>query len=113
MVVCPKNVLRLHGDVKKPQLTLSSFISLIVHGHFQDDKPLCEGLMDSHQFLRLSRNFTEMTTLFGGGLLLLFIHWFPFHVTVISILKVNVQLISTGHTLEMHFHDNHLLRDCL
>lgn len=108
-----KNVLQLHGGVKKPQLTLSSFISFILHSHFQDDKPLCEGLTDSHQFLRLSRNFTKMTTLFGRGFLLLFIHWFPFHVIVISILKVNIQLIGTGHTLEKHFHDNHLLRDWL
>lgn len=60
---CPKNVLQLHVGVKKPQLTLSSFISFILSSHFQDDRHVCEGLTDRHQF-GFSRNFTEMTTLF-------------------------------------------------
>lgn len=49
--------------MKKPQLTLSSFISFILSSHFQDDRHICEGLTDGHQF-GFSRNFTEMTTLF-------------------------------------------------
>lgn len=64
-----KNVLQLHGGVKMPRLTLSSFISFILHSHFQDDKPICEGRTDSHQFLGLSMGlYLNQCTFFFEGI---------------------------------------------
>ena len=81
---------------------------------FKMTKPVCEGFTDSHQFLEVFQQLccNQYTWLYRG-LLLLFIHQFPFHVIVISIVKVNVQLIGAGHGLEKHFHDNRSPRDCL
>lgn len=114
MVICYTNVLPLHGGEKSlSKAYLALFLSYF-KTIFKMTKPVCVGFTDSHQFLEVFQQLccNHYTWLYRG-LLLLFIHQFPFHVIVISIVKVNVQLIGTGHVLKQHFHDNRSPRDCL